>query len=1049
MISGTPTYMSPEQVQSRALDYRADQYSLGCILYEMLTGAPPFRHHDLLEVLRMQVEELPPTPREKRPDVDISEGLNDLVMRLLAKSPRDRFTRMREVEEALLREYEPRMLGLRSANSLPPIYEPAPPRKESLAVIVFGRAIPLWLILPLSLLTILSAGYGAYRFLAARPKETQALRTGELLELRKRALTVLKTGLRDGAPRELRHDAIVALGQAQDVSLYADLERGLKDSDPELQADAAEALGSLGDTQAARALFPLIDHRATAEVRVAAARALQQLGDPRGIDTLRELFGSNDVELRQRAALLLCEQPADPPCQSLQAALRHGGLPEPLQLDILGRLAQAGDDGARRSLLGRARVSGPRRLAAASRLHRLGDEEGRTILNEVASRPGVDQLLAARLLAGPDEAELPPLFRRVLAEPSATLAARRLSCEGLGATAQPIDARLLGEKLDATTPEEVRIAAAAAILRISASDPSIASAQSLLWARNALGDRRWQVRRSAVEVLSDLRSAEAVPLLRTMLQDAEPRVRGSAIRALSRRPEEDVLSTLRIGIKDSDAAVRTETLRALDHLVQTQRSAISRSIDEIAGWLKSLPGAVTAREQLLSAHILLQLGDNARRGALDSLRTTPDPELRSLFVELSDETSTLAAALSDPELKVRLLAARKLGAHGDPRAAAVLREGALAGGPESVVAAALLRQLDPQAAAGVDLQSELHKGTVERRMAVIEKLSSLRASVALPILAQAARDTEPLVRRLTAEVAADLPMSGSGPHPALPLLRRMSFDEAPAVRARVAALLDRLRSHGHAEEAPAPPRKEEPPQPARPQPAPPVAEQPPVVPPPQDLEGLIVQAPAGVWLQIDKQPWQVSDGSAQTMRLPPGKHVITSLDGPREIVVPPSGTITVALSPTGIEQLSASAGEHLANKQWQKAQGSLEKASALCGRVRVKAPPCTEIAYDLAYSRGRSHESRRELPEAMTEYERALATAAGVKGRAEQRTAMTQAMSRLSTQLGKVVITRQRPSGCTEVPLWKLPGTYIILDAQNKSHEVRVRAGETVKVGDC
>jgi predicted ATPase len=86
-ITGTPAYMSPEQVRGDIPDARADLYALGCILYELITGSPPFSG-DLIEVLSAHLKATPaPLSKLAR---DIPPGLEELVARLLAKDPRER-----------------------------------------------------------------------------------------------------------------------------------------------------------------------------------------------------------------------------------------------------------------------------------------------------------------------------------------------------------------------------------------------------------------------------------------------------------------------------------------------------------------------------------------------------------------------------------------------------------------------------------------------------------------------------------------------------------------------------------------------------------------------------------------------------------------------------------------------------------------------------------------------------------------------------------------------------------------------------------------------
>jgi serine/threonine-protein kinase len=87
-VLGTAPYMAPEQAMGNPADARSDIYSLGCVLYEMLTGRPPFIA-DLSEaVLHQQVRVAPTPPSERNPAVP--PALNALVLEMLAKRPEDR-----------------------------------------------------------------------------------------------------------------------------------------------------------------------------------------------------------------------------------------------------------------------------------------------------------------------------------------------------------------------------------------------------------------------------------------------------------------------------------------------------------------------------------------------------------------------------------------------------------------------------------------------------------------------------------------------------------------------------------------------------------------------------------------------------------------------------------------------------------------------------------------------------------------------------------------------------------------------------------------------
>ena len=88
-VLGTPNYMAPEQVKGRQLDGRSDLFSLGVILYEMLTGEKPFVGQNVTTIIYKIVNENPITPRDL--DVTVHPGLSAIVTKALAKAPDDRY----------------------------------------------------------------------------------------------------------------------------------------------------------------------------------------------------------------------------------------------------------------------------------------------------------------------------------------------------------------------------------------------------------------------------------------------------------------------------------------------------------------------------------------------------------------------------------------------------------------------------------------------------------------------------------------------------------------------------------------------------------------------------------------------------------------------------------------------------------------------------------------------------------------------------------------------------------------------------------------------
>jgi serine/threonine-protein kinase len=100
MVMGTPAYVSPEQATGgHALDGRSDLYALGCVLYEMLVGQPPFTGASAQAVIARHAHDRPPSLRVVRPDVPPS--LEATVLRALAKNPADRPASARELVSLL------------------------------------------------------------------------------------------------------------------------------------------------------------------------------------------------------------------------------------------------------------------------------------------------------------------------------------------------------------------------------------------------------------------------------------------------------------------------------------------------------------------------------------------------------------------------------------------------------------------------------------------------------------------------------------------------------------------------------------------------------------------------------------------------------------------------------------------------------------------------------------------------------------------------------------------------------------------------------------
>src|SRR5215469_4195542 len=96
---GTVDYISPEQIEGKPVDGRADQYALACAAFELLTGAPPFRRDELMAVMYAQLSEPAPAVSSRRPG--LPPAVDAVFAQALAKAPGDRWARCQEFAEAL------------------------------------------------------------------------------------------------------------------------------------------------------------------------------------------------------------------------------------------------------------------------------------------------------------------------------------------------------------------------------------------------------------------------------------------------------------------------------------------------------------------------------------------------------------------------------------------------------------------------------------------------------------------------------------------------------------------------------------------------------------------------------------------------------------------------------------------------------------------------------------------------------------------------------------------------------------------------------------
>ncbi|MFO0727051.1 MAG: protein kinase [Myxococcota bacterium] len=141
MIFGTPKYMSPEQAEGKTIDFRADIYAIGVVMYEMLTGRPPFLADTPVALLLKHISEPPKPFRSIRPDLSIPAELEGVVMKALEKSPDRRYLEVGEMSadlEHILRMVETGAVRVPDLSG----HEPAPGNRVPTEVNPGQRASP-------------------------------------------------------------------------------------------------------------------------------------------------------------------------------------------------------------------------------------------------------------------------------------------------------------------------------------------------------------------------------------------------------------------------------------------------------------------------------------------------------------------------------------------------------------------------------------------------------------------------------------------------------------------------------------------------------------------------------------------------------------------------------------------------------------------------------------------------------------------------------------------------------------------------------------------
>lgn len=151
---GTPSYMSPEQVMGKKIDKRSDIFSIGCILYEFLTGRRPFEAESITTVIYKIINEEPPAISEIKKG--LPAGFEKIINKALAKNPNDRYQNCKQLVEDLrnLDRLADKTIAVTVARELPIIEEeeqeeeaPEREKKKSRLGLILGITIPAFIII--------------------------------------------------------------------------------------------------------------------------------------------------------------------------------------------------------------------------------------------------------------------------------------------------------------------------------------------------------------------------------------------------------------------------------------------------------------------------------------------------------------------------------------------------------------------------------------------------------------------------------------------------------------------------------------------------------------------------------------------------------------------------------------------------------------------------------------------------------------------------------------------------------------------------------------
>jgi serine/threonine-protein kinase len=477
-LLGTPTYMAPEQITAAAtVDGRADLYSLGAMVYELLTGQPPFGRGEVIQILTRHVREPPMPPSLKVPEKEIPPALDAFVLRALAKRPEERQANAAEfaaeLEKAwgVTRASTQMMVPVgQAATTITAAPTPAPvaaarrwPIIAGVAVLVGGGA---------------AVGLGVMRGKKVEPT-AKPLVTAPVVDqspLHLRAANVISAGLSgDGTQRR---ETVEVLGEVGDRQSVPDLVTALGDDNPEVRRAAAVAAVTVGRPEDAELRRALVDAagRSGGAVAVELAASRVALGDLGATDDLQKALGLRDGAARLRAAVALADAGLlQAPALRAAVAAAPPTVRRTLRWAAYQRLYHLGDQNfvaeLRAALAGTDAVA---RLDAAQALARQKDDAGLLALADIEKNAAdpVDRVEAAAIRAELGDSEARTALLTALKDPAPAVRAKAAAALGrLLPSLPPGERNPVGPRLATLLDDPERapkLAAAAALLALDA-----------------------------------------------------------------------------------------------------------------------------------------------------------------------------------------------------------------------------------------------------------------------------------------------------------------------------------------------------------------------------------------------------------------------------------------------------------------------------------------------------------------------------------------------------------------------------------------------------